>query len=384
MHSEFVPLRRPARHLLRVSCCAVLGMGALGDVWAQQATAPPSSCVRCTIRIDPVSTVGDSRDSVVLIPQSRLVWDRRLGFLAAPTSSPGAIAFYDDRGRQTRSVGRAGTGPGEFTDIDFVIVLPGGRVAVKDASGRMAVLSQGGASVRSAPMPRGSWVVRAAPLADGRVVVNNLRPGLPRLILLDTALQLVRGLGTPVEQRFPDPDAMQLLVTHGDSGTIIAVQAAYQYSIEIWDSSGAIRRRVAVESPWFRSYDASERARRGPLSPPLARITSIHYSGANRLWVTGLVADRRWRPNPQPPGRERARGPILARSGPTPVALQSAQYDTYVEVVDLSTGRVLSNLRMDELAVFVGGGLLAWQREEDDGSIRFAVARPVLTSRRNR
>jgi hypothetical protein len=224
-----------------------------------------------------------------------------------------------------------------------------------------------------------------AALPDGRFVVNNQRAtGVARLVLLDTALALVRPLGQALAQSVPDRDALAMIVAAGDSGTIVAAQALGTYAIEVWDTTGVLRRRIIRNADWFRPYDPAERQRRGLSAPPLPAINSTHYAGEGLLWIAGTVADRRWTP-PAPTadaGERSARTGIRERqSAGWDVAFGTSHFDTMIEVLDLASGRLVTSLRLDQVASFIGGGLLAWQEEDEDGLITYRVSRPTIVRR---
>ena len=342
------------------------------------------SCGSCSIRLTPFATVGSAGDLVLLVPYTRLAWAPWGQFYAAPVAAPGVVAVYDQTGRQSGSLGHQGSGPGEFLGIRDVVPTGGGGVLVNDGP-RLAILTRTGQPLRSAPLPPGVGTFNIAALPDARFVVNNQRAtGVARLILLDAALALVRPLGRALTQSAPDREALMMVLAVADSGTVVAVQALYAFSIEVWDTTGVLRRRFIRNPDWFRPYDLAERLRRGPRSPPLPAINSAYYAGDGLLWITGVVADRRWRP-PSPvggPGESGARTGVRGqRFGESDAASPTSQYDTILEVLDLANGRLVTTLRLDQLAGFVGGGLLAWPELDSDGLITYRVSRPSIVRR---
>ena len=369
------------------SLACLLGLSSVPTVLAgQQVVTIESqpSCGSCSIRLTPLATVGSAGDSVLLVPYSWLVWAPWGQFYAAPVATPGVVAVYDQTGKQTGSLGHAGSGPGEFFGIRNVVPIGGGGLLVNDGP-RLSILTTTGRPVRSAPLPLGVATFNIAALPDGRFVVNNRRAtGVARLVLLDTALALVRPLGQALAQSAPDRDALAMVLAAGDSGTIIAAQALGTYAIEVWDTTGALRRRIIRNADWFRPYAPAERQRRGLSSPPLPAINSTYYAGEGLLWIAGTVADRRWTP-PAPAadaGERSARTGIRERqSAGWDVAFGTSHFDTMIEVLDLTSGRLVTTLRLDQVASFIGGGLLAWQEQDDDGVITYRVGRPSIVRR---
>jgi hypothetical protein len=63
------------------------------------------------------------------------------------------------------------------------------------------------------------------------------------------------------------------------------------------------------------------------------------------------------------------------------VAFGTLHFDTMIEVLDLASGRLVTALRLDQVASFIGGGLLAWQEEDGDGVITYRVSRPSIVRR---
>lgn len=67
------------------------------------------------------------------------------------------LRYFDARGRQLRTVGRRGQGPGEFTALDRLAILPPDTVVAYDyASRRASLFTAGGEFARSFPSPLAS------------------------------------------------------------------------------------------------------------------------------------------------------------------------------------------------------------------------------------
>lgn len=358
------------------SLAVLLGLSLASLPLAGQAPVRIASsprCSSCAIRLRPVATVGGAQDRVLLSLFSTLTWASWGEYYAAPMAEPGLVAVYDRTGKQVGSLGRQGSGPGEFHAIQGIVPTARGGVLVNDGP-RITLVDRSGRPRHSAQLRAGVGALNIEALPDSRFVLNNFRAlAVPRLLLFDTGLKEVRPLGRALSQTVPDRDALTMVLAAGDSGTIIALQALYSYVVEVWDTAGILKRTFVRDAEWFRPYNLAERLRRGPRSPPLPSINSAYCDGAELLWVTGVVADPNWKP------REAVGAPYRpVPASALDVAYGRTHYDTMLEALDLKRGLLLATLRLDDVASFVGGGLLAWKQEDDNGVISYRVSRPVL------
>lgn len=150
--------------------------------------APASASPQASPRISkfvPASTVRSlERQPVVVRFGEELEFDWivdvvpvRNGGLVVANSGTASLHFFDRAGRVLRSVGRRGSGPGEYQDIGGVTSLPGDSLIVWDGMLRRAtVLSPAGEFIRAfpleAPFDGGGSVTRLVALRGGRILIG--------------------------------------------------------------------------------------------------------------------------------------------------------------------------------------------------------------------
>lgn len=97
------------------------------------------------------------------------------GTLVVSDVQANELRAYDARGRYLRTLGRQGSGPGEFNGIVSAFLLPGDSIAVYDGlAGRLTVFAPGGALARTANLAPLDGRLPPKPLGafgDGSLVV---------------------------------------------------------------------------------------------------------------------------------------------------------------------------------------------------------------------
>jgi hypothetical protein len=104
-------------------------------------------CAGCQIRVSKVATLGSSADPVMLGLLSVPTRDSQGRYFAA-TSTGNTVAVYDAGGRLVQTVGRPGSGPGEFGLINRILVGAGDSLIVIEPA-RFSVFSPSFAFVRT-------------------------------------------------------------------------------------------------------------------------------------------------------------------------------------------------------------------------------------------
>jgi len=138
------------------------------------AAGPRPLAAQITVSPEPVVEIGGSLDhpddqlfrvaGAVRLPDGRI---------AVANAGSDEIRIYDEGGRLQRSLGREGSGPGEFRGIRSLYLRPPDWLAVFDATHqRITVYSAAGVLIEDLPVPPGdSGRTRdMIPLVDGRWV----------------------------------------------------------------------------------------------------------------------------------------------------------------------------------------------------------------------
>lgn len=319
-----------------------------------------ATCPRCRIALVPVVTLGRATDDYALGRGDFVARDSRGRWYVGSGLVDEGVAVFGVDGAFEKYVGRAGRGPGELTAISRLRVGLGDSLYVMDADG-VALFSPEGTYVREYRRPTGSRGFVFAALLDGRVLMGNYRPNLPAMLLVDQRSNVVRSFGMQLSAADYDADRLQYLLDLGPGGTFFAAQVNYRYVIDIWDTTGVLRRRLERHAAWFPAWSrvASPRRETDPPPRPMPRVVGILADSNNLLWVGGIVADPRWRPVATFP----------------PVGELSRQYDTIIEVIDLRAGRLVVSDRFDDMLILVAPGLVRSLSEDDDGLLHYHIWR---------
>ncbi len=321
------------------------------------------ACSRCRIVLAPVVTVGRAADAYAIPGMSYIAVDSRgRSYVASPRGAEGVAMFGGD-GAFQRYIGRAGHGPGELEGVTSLVVDSGDSLFVMDFDA-VVLFSPAASLVREYRRPPGSRGLFFTSLGDGRIVMGNYAHSTPALLLVDAQSNLVRSFGRTLTRSSYDPDRLQFALARGNNGDIIAAQMNNQYVIDIWDTTGVLRRRLERQAGWFPpwSRQATPRREGDPAPRPMPHISHVFVDSHNRLWSSGLVAERRWRPLATIPEVRDLR----------------RQYDTIIEVIDLSSDRLILSQRFDEALFLLDGGLLASMSEDEDGLLHYLIWRAEI------
>ena len=127
--------------------------------------------------------------------------------------------------------------------------------------------------------------------------------------------------------------------------------------IERWDEEGESIAVFERESEWLSGEPLPTRLDINSVKPP-SQVTGLSVGDDGNLWLFVAVADAEWRP-----GR-----------ADTP----SAVFDTMLLAIDRSSGDVIAELRLDEIARAVSGSLLHYFEEDSTGERVIKILRATL------
>ena len=196
------------------------------------------------------------------------------GRIAVANQGTSEVRFFDAGGKRLQSVGRKGSGPGEFEQIASLAVGAGDSLLVFDrGTRRLSVLAATGEIVRSGMIDLGqgtlAHVVFGA-LPGGRIVVSPARSGREPTrsgLVRDSAdLKIVGADGSVTELgRFPGTQLVSRVETHGGKvvsvniaalpfgrstwfgtwDTLVGVAPTDRYGFDLYSASGRLMRRIS-------------------------------------------------------------------------------------------------------------------------------------------
>ncbi len=369
----------PIGSVVVVACGAATLLGWLGPLrgppamgQARPSLRPitaPNPCGSCLV-LRPIATLGSDSG------RGSVQWGRAVARIRGGRfvhgRTPDGMPVFDSTGRLVATVGRQGSGPGEFRSIQALAVGRADTVHVFDVGNqRHNVLSPDLQVVRTFPAPGSTY--DAVVLSTGHVVRN---ASMPTADLWDAPLHLIapgdgrllRSFGAhPGEPYLPDGAwAGRRELTAGPGATVYAARRN-EYRIEQWDTAGRFLGGFVRNVDWFRPY--TQPPRLGPEAPPSPSLERVHRDTSNRLWILITVADREWRRNLRPARR----GVGATRYEPSH---PDGIFDTVIEVVDLESGALLASQRTSQfLWGFLGDGLVFGDGTGPDGVPKFSIWR---------
>ncbi len=399
--------------LLRTVALAAFGVGPLGcDASGGRGSNPAVAvndsgaritvirdtvqrCAACTIELRHVATLGSASDSVLLERTPILARDSR-GRTFATVVDAGfqPIIVYSPDGRVERTIGREGKGPGEYTRVEALAMMPGDSVVLAHSTVGLTVYSPDGQYVRGGQLfARPDHIV---PIADGRFVVNatvrtEQSVGLP-FHYVDEGGALVRSFGT--ENIFPQEGPPFRAMAPFLSAGLLWISEQRQYRLELVDSVGTVSRVIAVETPWWPTfvspeavqafedstrppdrfvYDPTSRPNRLPYRPTF-KIASILPDSSGRLWVAYHVHVSDWETLD------------VGYDGSTSERrladdMKGRMYQTVVDAVDPESGMLLARRVIPGYGWMANDGAFVHIRYGEDGVISIDVSSVRLRGR---
>lgn len=278
------------------------------------------------------------------------------------------IVVFDSTGRFSRTVGRRGSGPGEYQFIRF-LRSEGPRLHVYDGRlRRETVLSDRFEVVRSTDFQM-NLTGDALPLSEEQSVINALFNTTEQAGLY---LHLKHGqsLAKSVDDHNASPYRYDL--SHIYRRALSPARgggfwSAYrtEYRIDRWSGSGARELSLIREVDWFRPHLTSGMAQGGV--GPQPTIRAIREDDAGRLWILIAVADVGW---------QRA---VVSTPEGASFSDANAYYDSVVEVLDPHRREVLATLRLNpSLTEMPRAGEVAYYHEDSKGIPRIVVLKLAL------
>jgi hypothetical protein len=262
----------------------------------------------------------------------------------------GEVTVWNPDGRYLATLGRAGSGPGEFRPGPLSVhPANDGSLWVFDGNQQRFTIFDGNLRLSgTVPYRGGAFVTRSGFLDDGSFLdAERPKPSDSSFTLVrfaasrsgrtpDTSL-LVRSFGSlsASERSARGERERRVSFVTGDTfwaGPPAALGRGYE--LELWSGSGRLLRRIRREVSW---YPANvDLARPGEPSP--GEVEQVSYLGEGLLLVALRVPNAKWA------GAVRELSSLRGkpyRAGAQQAILGSA-IDIYVEVLDVAAGVVLA------------------------------------------
>lgn len=328
-------------------------------------------CPDCAIRLEHVTKIGVGTGEGALDEQlQHVARDDRGRFIA--TSHVEALPYlYDSTGTFLGRLGTEGEGPGQFTGASAVHVAADSVYVLDRGQGRILVFDEDLSHVRTVTGPTHYYA--AVPLAGGRFMANSALPTGPPLIVYDANGSVVAAVGDTVVGDSPTTFLHQpRLLAPSAAGGAWTVKRFFRPVIREWDADGELRREFALDVDWYEPYE--EVRQPGPETAPTPVVTGIREDEAGRIWITGYGADASWADGLGEP--RRGEGGIEHH----PIDDGPRTLDTYVSVLNPSTGDVLHQRRFDRVFAGIGGGFVIEPRPDQLGFQPLVVHRLTLAT----
>ena len=350
---------------------AAIGLLSLGAA----TTGAAQGCSGCTIAVTKVVTLRAPEDSTGFTALSSATADSRGRILVSPIAEAGRLHAFDADGRYVRTIGRAGSGPGEFRRLGRVISIAGDSTLVFDnANAKMSVLDP---SYRVAREVRLSGVVGdAVRLRDGTLIVvgsigPRKQPNDPYFVVGDSGVVRSFGRGTDTSREAFALRASRRVASSRQGGFWSG--HGNQYRIDYLDVAAPPKIVVRRDVPWFPKWATSA----GPpswIERPKSSLSDLREDDQGLLWTFLRRAPADWKPATNVSVR-----PELPIRMP-PINEFGKYIEFVIEVIDPQTGNVLATTRLPGSfgGGLVGKDMIAETHETPDGDIELILYRLAL------
>lgn len=331
-----------------------------------------TGCPPCEIRIETVTTLRSSETAMEprfdFTPS--ITQDSRGWYYLAPMTDMRSIGVYQPSGRFERVIADSGEDGPLFRYVTEVKMRNDTLIAVDRGDMELDLIPLGGdapAQVSLGYRPEG-----VLPLSDGKYLTQ-LDIRTPQMVGLPVHLhgpdgEHLRSFGRSSD-RVPDaPYDVKRNIAYGANGSILLTRVN-QYRIEIWTLDGRLVDVIEKERSWFAPWRDMPRNPRTTRPPTWFDSVRFEENGG-LLWCVFHVPDQDW-------AADRAEEDV----SPTLVERHEV-FDTMVEVLELSTGRVLASKRFDRhISGYLNDGrnLYATMREDDQGNRSVELLRLTLS-----
>ena len=335
--------------------------------------AAQKPCADCGLRFSRVAVLGTDDGPGSLGGTGTVVRDSKGRYYVVAARMTDEVKVFAPQGTYLRTIGRRGSGPGEFLHI-WRMTIQDDQLHVFDAdNGRRTILRiPDGKILREDKM---RWPAINLAVLPTNVVINaNIRTpelaGIP-LHRLSQEGEILESFGGDDEVFRTDIAYSGHRVITGSGMDGLWSSPRTEYVLTRWTLSGERLNTIRRNAEWFKPHARTVDFRPDHAPPPL--VTQIHEDSSGLLWVLISVADDDWR-----------QALTLRRDhpdGPTYVPRDMHSYfDTIVEVLDPATGRLLSSARVDRyITRFADATHLVSFTESSTGAPRAEIWRVEIT-----
>lgn len=326
-------MRRALQTVLVITALPMIA----APVAAQRTVIPDAPrCAQCTVTLTHAARlVGSDAD---LGPVTHVGEDSRGNLYTPVLYDVHVVNVYDSDGRHTGTIGRRGSGPGEFRSVLFLRIHDDTLFVHDNGLARQSVFWSG-ALVRTRRVPGNMWdgLSYGPDILINAVVPEGDAAGAP-LHWIDTEGRR-RASGGAASGRFRrDEIPLMRRSMAAASGSAFWTARPTRYLLEKWDHELNLVESIEREADWFPPHSNTGIL---PDRPPQPRVRAIHLDDEERMWVLLHVGAPRWRET----FTSTAPSPDMAFDGRMDV-----YYDSVLEVIDTPTGSLVTRIRLDEYA----------------------------------
>jgi len=302
--------------------------------------------------MEPIVTLGLDDNRHVMGPPTVLERDGRGRFYTAFAVTPGGLSVFDSTGAFLMTIGRQGSGPGEYRYIPAVVPAHGDTLHVFDpVLRRETVLSPQYDVVSSRPIETPATPHGAIVLANNRVIMHSIMMtrstiGLPlHLLRADGTIERSYGALNPVIDIGTATARTMRWIASAENGGVWTVPGI-DYHLELWDTTGTRLMELTRDVDWFRVHEDSPRSDRDDVGslPPPPQMGPIWYDPRGLLWVVIRLPDDDWET-------------VVPRAGPDGPQYgpdtYNDRYDSQIEIIDVRRSRLVTRERVDAMILAV-------------------------------
>lgn len=335
------------------------------------------SCSTCDVQITPLVRLGHSTDPVGFGTTVSVAANSRGEFAVSSPAFAGEIEIYAPDGQWERAIGRRGHGPGEFVrSVLLHYDADDSLFAIERSGTRLTVFAPDYTLARTAPLdgavldfciePSGRVFTVGLVTADNRASLAQEYSGTGELLAAFDTMPLPSV----------DPSTTLTIAACDRTGARWA-GSPFTYHLEKWEAADESPRRFAATRDWLSVARIARRTSR-PSAPvakmsraqmseqkPISLLDGLAVDPAGRLWVFSTVADEHWKD-----------------THANPLEPSDASTDTMLEIVNGSTGALITTHRFDQALWPLGTGRAYSLAETDSGDRQIQIWSISLTSSR--
>lgn len=352
------------------------------------------SCRTCRLDVSRLATLVEPADRASWKGLPMVTRDGRGKYYALEAHGGASlVARFDASGRFEQYVGRKGPGPGEYRFAIGIAVGRDGSVSIQDSDRSIVSFDSSGGFIRETLMkfgaPLSGFDVQHpfARLSSGEYLMNAHIPtkelaGVPLFRATDAG-ELLSAFGpASAFAAFGTSINVRVMTLSDDEQSVWVAEPMNYLLEEVSLASKRVIRSVGVEAPWFdhrpfmnsadaQSYVSSAGVRRmrvrkeGEALPgrleiaPATSLVDMRLDDRGRMWLLWRVPAQGWqrqsvryRPNSE---------------GQLEPELFDKLWVSYLDVLDIDSGRILARHRFDFAAHLIAPGVVGHSMHDDTG-----------------